>query len=147
MGHQTYILLFSLLNASCYTCTSNRTTSIFFLTIEPTRCINFSKFYFGMKLYMFRTVPLSVIRSFPLYTQQCYMSYVFADSLRAGSGRTSMEFQPSWQRNCPKHADFHSKIKFWVISASSWFCYKKFVTIHGHMNVKNQTRNILLYNP
>ena len=32
---------------------------------------------------MFRTVPLSTIRSFSLYTQQWYMSY----SLRAGSGR------------------------------------------------------------
>ena len=39
-----------------------------------------------MKLYMFRTVPLSIIRSFSLYTQQCYMSYSFADSLRAESG-------------------------------------------------------------
>jgi len=35
---------------------------------------------------MFRTVPLSIIRSFSLYTQQRYMSYKFADSLRAGSG-------------------------------------------------------------
>ena len=35
-------------------------------------------FYFGMELYMFRTVPLSIIRSFPLYTQQWYMSYRFA---------------------------------------------------------------------
>jgi len=25
----------------------------------------------GMKIYMFRTVPLSIIRSFSLYTQQC----------------------------------------------------------------------------
>jgi len=32
---------------------------------------------------MFRTVPLSIIRRFSLYTQQWYMSY----SLRAGSGR------------------------------------------------------------
>ena len=39
-----------------------------------------------MKLYMFRTVPLSIIRSFSLYTQQWYMSYRFADSLQAGSG-------------------------------------------------------------
>jgi len=30
--------------------------------------------------YMFRTVPLSIIRSFSLYTQQWYMSYRFADS-------------------------------------------------------------------
>jgi len=35
---------------------------------------------------MFRTVPLSIIRSFSLYTQQWYMSYRFADSLQAGSG-------------------------------------------------------------
>jgi len=39
-----------------------------------------------MKLHMFRTVPLSIMRSFSLYTQQWYMSYRFADSLRAGSG-------------------------------------------------------------
>jgi len=36
---------------------------------------------------MFRTVPLSIISNFSLYTQQWYMSYRFADSLRAGSGR------------------------------------------------------------
>jgi len=40
----------------------------------------------NIKLYMFRTVPLSIIRSFSLYTLQWYMSYRFADSLRAGSG-------------------------------------------------------------
>jgi len=36
---------------------------------------------------MFRTVLLSIIRIFSLYTQQWYMSYRFADTLRAGSGR------------------------------------------------------------
>ena len=50
------------------------------LVIKPTRCTNFSKFVFGIKLYMFRTVPVSIIRSFSLYTQQWYMSYRFADS-------------------------------------------------------------------
>jgi len=39
-----------------------------------------------MKLYMFRTVPLSITRSFTLYTQQWYMSYSFVDSLLAGPG-------------------------------------------------------------
>ena len=29
---------------------------------------------------MFRTVPLSIIRSFSLYTQQWYISYRFSDS-------------------------------------------------------------------
>jgi len=46
---------------------------------------------------MFRTVTLSIIRSFSLYTQQWYMSYRFADSC---------------QRNCPKHVEFYSKNKF-----------------------------------
>jgi hypothetical protein len=46
-----------------------------------------SQIYYGIKLYMFRTVPFSIIRSFSLYTQQWYMSYRFADSLRAGSER------------------------------------------------------------
>ena len=35
---------------------------------------------------MFRTVLLSIIRGFSLCTQQWYMSYRFADSLRSGSG-------------------------------------------------------------
>jgi len=35
---------------------------------------------------MFRTVPLPIIRSFSLYTQQWCTSDRFADSLRAGSG-------------------------------------------------------------
>jgi len=35
----------------------------------------FLKFVFGIKLYMFRIVPLSIIRNFSLYTQQWYMSY------------------------------------------------------------------------
>jgi len=39
---------------------------------------------------MFLTVPLSIIGNFSLYTQQWYMSYRFADSLRAGSGWSSV---------------------------------------------------------
>jgi hypothetical protein len=31
---------------------------------------SFLKFIFGINLYMFRTVPLSIIRSLALYTQQ-----------------------------------------------------------------------------
>jgi hypothetical protein len=35
----------------------------------------FLKFIVWIKLYMFQTVPLSIIRSFSLYTQQWYTSY------------------------------------------------------------------------
>jgi len=45
----------------------------------------FLKYILGMKLYMFQTVPLSIIRSFSLYTQEWYMSYRFVDSLWAGA--------------------------------------------------------------
>jgi len=53
---------------------------VFFLIIKPTRCTNFSNLFLDMKLYMFRTVRLSIIRSSSLYTQQWCMSYRFAES-------------------------------------------------------------------
>jgi len=38
----------------------------------------FLKFIFGIKLYMFRTFPLSIIMSFSLYTQQwCIYIYIY----------------------------------------------------------------------
>ena len=42
---------------------------------------------------MFRSVPLFIITSFSLYTQEWYTSYRFPDSLRAGAGRN--EFRPN----------------------------------------------------
>jgi len=62
-----------------------------FLIIKPTRCTNFSNLFLDWNSYMFQTVPLSIIRSFSLYTQQWYMSYRFADSLPS---RIRMEFHP-----------------------------------------------------
>jgi len=41
---------------------------------------------------MLRTVPMSIIRRFSLYTQQWYMSYRFADSLRAICQQTCMTY-------------------------------------------------------
>ena len=79
---------------------------------------------------MFRAVPLSIISSFSLYTQQWYVSYRFADSLRAGSGcsvlillKSCMKYTNAvctvkkktpddGQRNCSKHVEFYSKNKF-----------------------------------
>jgi len=39
-----------------------------------------------MKLFMFRTVPLAIIRSYSLHIQERYISYRLVGSLRAGSG-------------------------------------------------------------
>jgi len=59
-----------------------------------------------------------------MYTQQWYMSYRFADSLRAASGRNcsqavskhccvySEKTADDGQRNCPKHVDLYSKNKY-----------------------------------
>ena len=47
----------------------------------------FLEFIFGIKHYVLRTVPLSINRSFSLYTQQWYMSYRFSDSLQADPAR------------------------------------------------------------
>jgi hypothetical protein len=42
------------------------------------------------------------------------------------------------QRNWPKHVEFLDKNKFGKIIASVGFIKKKFVTTHGHVNIKNR---------
>jgi len=41
-----------------------------------------SQIYFGIKLHMFWTVPLSIIRSLALYTEPWYMLYIHPDPAR-----------------------------------------------------------------
>ena len=76
----------------------------------------FLKFIFGIKLYMFRTVSLSIIRRFSLYTQQWYVSYRSADRLLSTNLYVLLCLQlktpDDGQRNCPKHVEFYSKNKF-----------------------------------
>jgi len=52
---------------------------------------------------MFRTVPLSIARSFSLYTQQWYMSHRFAVCTVKNSWR--------WTEELSKHVEFYSKNK------------------------------------
>jgi hypothetical protein len=40
------------------------------------------------------------------------------------------------QRNCAKHVEFLDKNKFGKLVHLVGFIKKKFVTVHGHMNVK-----------
>jgi hypothetical protein len=109
-----------------------------------------------MNLYIFQTVPLSINRSFSLYTQKWYTSYKFTDSLQARSGCSILVLLVSCQQTCMTYiisvctvknsrwwwteelseictGSFRNK---WDICACSWFYYKKFVTMYGHMNVK-----------
>ena len=68
---------------------------------------------------MFRTVPLPIIRSFSLYTQQWYMSYRFADSLQLDA--------------------LISQIYFWNktlhVSESSSVHHQEFFTVHTGMGI------------
>jgi len=48
-----------------------------------------------MKLYMFWTVPLSIIRSLTLYIQQWYTSYRFADSCKQDQDGTQFHPDPA----------------------------------------------------
>ena len=92
-----------------------------------------------------------------LFCHTKYMPYRFANSLRAESG-----WVPSWscsqavskpvwhipllcvqwitpddgQRNCPKHVEFRFQNKFEKLVHLVGFIIRKFVTMHGHMNVK-----------
>ena len=52
-----------------------------------------SQFYFRMKLYMFQTVPLSIIRSISLYTQQCVYSEILLMMIEELSEPCRVSFQ------------------------------------------------------
>jgi len=67
----------------------------------------FLKLIFLIKLYVFQTVPLSIIRSFSLYTQQWYLSYRFADSLQAASGRNWFHPDPARKLSANLYGIFH----------------------------------------
>jgi len=83
---------------------------------------------------MFRTVHLSIISNFSLYTQQWYMSYRFADIFLASSEQICMTYTIAvctvknscdGQRNCVKHVDFYSKNKLEKLVHSVGFVITK----------------------
>jgi len=124
----------------------------------------FLKFIFGIKLYMFRTVPLSIIRGFSLYTQQWFMCWQLASRIRTepvpSSSCPQAVSKPVWhiplvcvqwktpddgQRNCPKHVEFFFQNKFeqlmrvvsFIIRVYhvAWSRERQFIMMHGHLNV------------
>jgi len=73
---------------------------------------------------MFRTVPLSIISSFSLYTQQWYM-YCWC---------VQWKTPDDGQRNCLKHVEFYSKNKFEKLVHLVGFYY------HDARSAERQTR-------
>jgi len=96
-----------------------------------------------MKLYMFRTVPLTIIRSCSLCTQQWFMSYRFIDSFRAGSGWSChgssiliLNNSWWWTEELSETCRVSFQNKFEKLVHLVGFITRKFVTMHGRMNVK-----------
>jgi hypothetical protein len=130
----------------------------FFFIIKPTDAL-ISQIYSGTKLYMFRAVPLPVIRSYALYIRHWHMLYGFEDSLRAGWGwnrslipilhascrqtciacagaECTVDNSWWWAEELPETCKVSYQNKFGKISASVGFIIKKFVTMHSHMKLK-----------
>jgi hypothetical protein len=102
---------------------------------------------------MFRTVPLSIIRSCSLYTQQCYMSYRFADSLWAESIlilltsclQTFMPYTIAmctaknswwWTEELSETCSISFQNQFEKLVHLVGFIIRKYITMHGHRNIK-----------
>jgi len=111
--------------------------------LQPTRCTNVpTLFYFGMTLYMFRTVFPSIIRSSRLYIQQQAFVCLLASRQQYLCDKCLLLYVQSWnpddgRKDHPKHVECHSKIKYiWCIGAPTWFYYRNNITMHDPMNVK-----------
>ena len=94
---------------------------------------------------MFRTVPLSIIRSFSLYTQQYIHVWwhlaVSKPVWHIPLLRVQWKYPDDGQRNCKKHIEFYSK-KIWEISASSWFCYKNNLSLYLVKSLKTKEEKL-----
>jgi hypothetical protein len=102
-----------------------------FLIIEPTRCTNFSKFYLEWKSTCFGQF---LCPSSGVFHCTHSNTYRFADSLRTSCQQTCMTCTIAvcpvknswwWTKELSETCRVSFQIKFWDISASSWFYYKK----------------------
>ena len=94
---------------------------------------------------MLRTVPLSIIRSFSLYTQQWYMSHRFADSLRAVWHiplLCTVKNSWWWTQELSEACRVLFQKQIWEISASSWFYYKNLSRCTVAWTSKNVSHNV-----
>ena len=122
--------------------------SWYILIIKPTKCTNISNLFFGIGLYIFRTVPLSIISSLALYTEQWYMLYwnynifynfncsVFVYTLvilpiyEISVWHIPLLFVQCWDTPVNGHEKLSEtcrvlfQIWIWYIRTSGWFYYK-----------------------
>jgi len=73
-------------------------------------CTDFSNLFLGIKSYIFQTVPLSIIRSFSLYTQQWHMPLLCVQWKTPDNG----------QRNSLKHVTNTAVVYVIQVCKSVW---------------------------
>jgi hypothetical protein len=117
----------------------------------------FHKFISAWNSTCFRQFLCPSSGVYSLYTQQWYMSYRFVDSFWAGPGWNCLKavYKPVWYipllsvqwMNSWWWTDELSETcrvscqnKFVKLVQLVGFIIKKFVTMHGHVNVKSETR-------
>jgi hypothetical protein len=118
----------------------------YFLIIQPTRCTNFSNLFWKWNLHISDS---SSAHRQELFTVHSAMVYVI--QVPSWSCCSKAVYRPLWhipslsvqwitpgdgQRNCLKHVEFHFENKFEKLLHLVGFVIRKFVTMHGHMNVK-----------
>ena len=103
-------------------------------TLKPTRCTNVSNlFYFGLTLYMFRTVFLSIIMSSRLYIQQ--QAFVKQILLSESTVIIRTRYRKTWLRQWILQPNF--RIQF-AVSLLRAICFSVCGLTH--------TRTLLRYN-
>ena len=99
-----------------------------FSIIKPTRCTNFSNLLLKLNSIYFGQFLCTSLGVF-----ECtHSSGIWHTGLLCLQWKTPDDRQ----RNCPKHVEFHLKNKFEKLVHLVSFYYKKFITMHAHMNVK-----------
>jgi hypothetical protein len=89
-----------------------------------------------MRLYIFRTVPLSIIRS--LFTVHSAMVYVIQVCRQLSSRiRMDLQFHPNPARKMSETCRVSCQNKFVKLVHLVGFIINKFVTMHGHVDVKS----------
>jgi hypothetical protein len=116
---------------------------IHFLVLKPTRCTNFSKLFLEWNSTCFGQFLCPSLEVFHC-THSNGICHTACEQDQDGTAVPSWSCSQAvskpvwhipllcvqwktpgdWQRNCPKHVEFHSKNNFWEISASSWFYYR-----------------------
>ena len=128
-----------------YFFSSNNNTSFSFL-IKPTDAL-ISQIYFcqetlhvsGSSCAHYQ--EFSAVRSAQIYVMQVWwhLSSTTRSCLKAVNAECTAENSRWWAEELPEICRVSWQKYIWDISASVGFIIKKFVTMHGHMNVKNST--------